>query len=420
MIIGLLVMTVALSIPFLSGRIRANRRLSQAVILVLILHQAASFGQVHFKGLPTVSQDAMNFYNFCAHNYGPLVRTPYGIFLRTIFRTFGPSLLLGCELSQVAYSIALVVEVELIYFFGLHEHAAKLILAFGMLPSCILNTSVTTREAYQTMAYLSLCLVAVRTVRDGMSPGRIVAGVVSTVLLVLLHQGFGLLVMMLAAMWLAVLGSKNPKALAACLLVGVVLLAKAAPVWSALAAHSTVFHRVEQGKGLQYIGGYQRSVETSRSTFGVLLNLSSVGSAIRTAPIVLVEYLFSPLPWQIRGFIDVYGFLECAVRMVFFWGMIAGLRRAPRALRREYLGTVGMYALVEIMWAAGTANWGTAFRHRVVAYGILVVLGGVGLFRADPRRGAQANRARPGRRRGRDAAPTRKGPGKTRRGLHRT
>ena len=32
------------------------------------------------------------------------------------------------------------------------------------------------------------------------------------------------------------------------------------------------------------------------------------------------------------------------------------------------------------MWALGTANWGTAVRHHVPAYGIIVLLGGPGLI----------------------------------------
>lgn len=33
---------------------------------------------------------------------------------------------------------------------------------------------------------------------------------------------------------------------------------------------------------------------------------------------------------------------------------------------------------MEAAWAAGTANWGTAFRHRLVAWGLLVAMAGKG------------------------------------------
>jgi hypothetical protein len=93
---------------------------------------------------------------------------------------------------------------------------------------------------------------------------------------------------------------------------------------------------------------------------------------------VILNYWFSPLPWQVRGLLDLYGLGESFVRLVLVWGLLLSFRKIPKEMKFEHLLLVGLYLLVELMWAAGTANWGTAFRHRVVGYGLLVVLGGIG------------------------------------------
>lgn len=42
-----------------------------------------------------------------------------------------------------------------------------------------------------------------------------------------------------------------------------------------------------------------------------------------------------------------------------------------------------MFIAMEGIWSAGTANWGTAFRHRVVAWGLLVAVGGHFFYQAE-------------------------------------
>ena len=340
-----------------------------------------SVAQVHLNGLPTVDADAINFQEFCAGGYGNLSREPYGVFLTTVYQLVGPSHLLGCELSQIAFSLALLALIELFYLFGLQKHAGKLILVFGLLPSVLLNTSVTLREPYQVMAFLFLALGMVKLMRDGIVPFPIVLVLVSMVLLALLHQGFALLIFVLAPFGLMVAGSRRPEILVLGFVCSsVLMLGLGGKLFAKLSQHSSVVSQLEKGKGLEYIDGYQESVQRGRSDFSTFLDLSSPGAVLKTGPIVMVNYMFSPLPWQVRSALDAYGFMETLVRATLFLGLLLGLRRIKSSHRGEYFLILGMYVLVEVMWASGTANWGTAFRHRVVGYGLLVILGGIGLL----------------------------------------
>lgn len=375
MIAGTLLACLAIAIPFFLHRVRSNPSLAAAIATVFVIRQAISIGQVYFHGLPTVNLDPIEFHTAAKTNYGPLSRDPYGQFLGAFYTLFGPSQFLGCQLSQVAFAVSLVVIIELTTFFHIERSATRIVLIFGLLPSCALNTSVTSREAFQMMAFLLLCLGVLRTVRDGMGIATALVPI-SAALLVTLQQGFGLLILLilpLAGLWIA---REQPKAILVILVVsGAVLLSLGPSLWSFLASHSTVVQRLEQGEALDYIDGYQESVERGRSDFGVFLDLSSPWSAARTGPQVLLSYLFAPFPWQIDESIDVFGAVESFLRLYLVAGAVKTIRKTTRAPRSHKLLAFAMFATTEVMWAAGTSNWGTAFRHRVVAYGLLVILG---------------------------------------------
>jgi hypothetical protein len=40
-----------------------------------------------------------------------------------------------------------------------------------------------------------------------------------------------------------------------------------------------------------------------------------------------------------------------------------------------------MFFALEMLWSFGTTNWGTAMRHHLLAYGVITILGGQGLFK---------------------------------------
>lgn len=379
MILALILALVSSGIPFLSAKVRNNKHLALACFLVVVVRQLATVGQVLTGGLPTVDSDPIEFQLQAADNYGPLARTWYGQFLVFFYSMFGASHFLGCELSQTAFSVGLLVFIELIHFFKVERHAGRLVLLFGLLPSVILNTSVTLREAYQVMAFLAFTLGLLRSIRDGLGSHTALIPV-AALILTILHQGFTFLVLVLIPLGILWMARDRPHLFIGAIFGTVILVGLGGnAMWSFLARDSVILQRIEAGEGIAYIDNYQEGVEKGRSTFGTMLDAKTPQGLISTGPIVLMNYLFAPFPWQVRGAKDVYGLFESAVRIYLFWHCISYLQKRSGPVPRRYrLLCFGLYILVEMMWAAGTANWGTAFRHRVVGYGLLVVLAGGG------------------------------------------
>ena len=366
---------VALAIPYIDPKIRSNKDLARAIGLVLFVHQVTSILQVALEGLPTMKMDPMSFNSFAMTGDGRLAQNTYAQFLHIVYSTFGPSHFLGCQVSNIFFSMALMIQVQLLVFLGYRQTLPKLILVFGLLPSCVLNTSVTLREAAQMFCYLAIALVLVRTCREGFTSRTLLLIPVS-LMLVNLHQGMAALVVTVIPLSLAFALQARPAVLASLLIVmfsgGILVKDK---VLEALSEKSATLQHLSAGN-VEYFEKYAENVGESRTSFGVSLDLSSPGGALKTAPRVIFYYLFSPLPWQIRGMLDLVGTFESALRIALCVFAVQTLRQSSGSARREQFLLGFLFFVIEIAWAVGTSNWGTALRHRLVAWGILVAIGG--------------------------------------------
>jgi hypothetical protein len=118
----------------------------------------------------------------------------------------------------------------------------------------------------------------------------------------------------------------------------------------------------------------------TRTNFSFRLDTSSVLSIVTTLPMVFVEYMFAPFPWQVGNGKDIFMLLESILRFALSFFALFSWRRSSSEARScccfLLIAVLGM----ELMWALGTANWGTAIRHHVPGYSIIVLLGAPGLI----------------------------------------
>lgn len=352
------------------------------MVAVVIAKQAITLLQITVGPLPTVNGDPVAFNAYASYNGAEaLSQNSYANFLRSVYDVLGGSHLLGCEINQIGFSIALICFVEILYFLGYRSFAPHLVLIFSFLPSVLLNSSVVLREGMQMAGFLGLTFGLLSIRHKGVAREAVVIPV-SVLALINLQNGFApylLLVLPIALLW--ALGSR-PWLIICTLSVGLfVVTFLGGRIVRALEARSAVVQQVTQGEGLEYIGGYQGRVTQGRSDFETKLDMSSLPALLKTGPIVTLQYLFAPMPWQVRGILDLYGLFESFIRFVLFGYAAREIWLAEGRRRQDFLFLLGMFISMELVWAAGTSNWGTAFRHRVVAWGLLVVLGGPGLLR---------------------------------------
>lgn len=374
---AILIGVFACALPFVVDRVREHARLRWAVIAVLITHQVASCLQVALDGLPTMKSDPLAFHQYATEGYGRLQSQPYAQFLHVVYDTLGASHMLGCQVSNVFFSIALVALLNLLFRMGCTRIAPTLVLMYGLPLSCVFNTAVTLREPAQMAAFNVLSYLFLLLCRHGVSPATLLIFPVCA-LLHYLHHGLTPVLALMLPLAIAWCLKARPTVLLA---LGLFLFALG-PFYlqeaiSRLSEESSAFEQLSAGN-VGYVQEYATHVGESRSSFGVQLDLSSITSLMKTGPVLFLYYLYSPLPWQVRDPLDVYGIVESLLRIALSYYAIKGVLKDSGQSRNESFLLLFMLVTLETAWAAGTANWGTAFRHRLVGWGVLVALGGKG------------------------------------------
>jgi hypothetical protein len=96
---------------------------------------------------------------------------------------------------------------------------------------------------------------------------------------------------------------------------------------------------------------------------------------IYTSCKLYVHYLFAPFPWQVKNALDTYAAMESILRMTFIYFSVKHWRKAYGVQRRLLGLMLILFFSMSFMWAMGTTNYGTAIRHHMLSWWILVIAG---------------------------------------------
>ncbi|WP_459189441.1 hypothetical protein ACGE0T_05010 [Parabacteroides sp. APC149_11_2_Y6] len=103
------------------------------------------------------------------------------------------------------------------------------------------------------------------------------------------------------------------------------------------------------------------------------INVNSVSLSLLFSPLKMLYFLFSPLPTEWRGINDVIGFLiDGSVYLFLIYKIVRSevASRIPKLLKRYLLISV---LVATFIFAYGTTNAGTAFRHRAKLLPVILI-----------------------------------------------
>jgi hypothetical protein len=138
---------------------------------------------------------------------------------------------------------------------------------------------------------------------------------------------------------------------------------------------SRALHKLLDGRLLEYAVRYREKLPLGRAHYGIPLDVASLGGFLLSSALIFIHYLFAPFPWQISNFTDVYGSLESLLRLLLIIFSIKAWYEAKGTVKGVYALLLALYFTMSVLWAYGTANYGTASRHNAVHYWIIVLLG---------------------------------------------
>ena len=385
---GWLLMIFSFSIVLMWKHVRSDTKLVYAIWFCIFIHHIAAFLNAYVGGIVGAEGDARTFHFYgvdTAASFEPLrgflgnPRIAYTNSLGFFYRAFGASFLLGGELSVLAFTLSCIVLVKLVSLLDLERFRIGIVLFFGLLPSSVIFSSVTFREPWQGLFFLLFVYWAVRLRKR---PGILVFSfmLMSAFCMALLHNGlkaFAVYLILISIYW-GIVARKNGvsrarfvKFLFAGLLVFCVIMLTQKMGWFANVEH--ILGEVEMFRK-------QAASIHGRATYGIVLDTSSVLGFVKTISIIFVQYMFTPFPWQVENVKDIYAMLESMLRFVLLFSALSSWRRSSVEVRSYYGFMLVVFIGMELMWALGTINWGTAIRHHLPAYSVIVLLGAPGLI----------------------------------------
>jgi len=116
-------------------------------------------------------------------------------------------------------------------------------------------------------------------------------------------------------------------------------------------------------------GGHGDGAPPARATYGKVFDKDSILSIFK----VFYTYQVMPYPWMVTSIVDLAPLFENFLRILLV--IIFFVNRKKMSISQKYfLDMIFLIWLaIEFVWSLGTINWGSAFRHHSVAYGLLVV-----------------------------------------------
>jgi len=378
---GWLLILFSFSIVLMWKHVRSDTKVLHAIWFCILLHHVVAYLNV------TIS-DASGFHGEGVHYAGlsapewmfrdAKVFTGAGIyeqFLGSFYRVFGPSLLFGEELSVLAFVLSCVVLVKLVDLLALRSFRVGIVLLFGLLPSAVIFRSVTLRESWQALFFL---LFVYWTIKLRKRPGILILLFIlmSASCMGFLHYGlarYSVYLIVISLYWgifsrkMIVHWPRSVRFLFAGLLIVCVIILS-----QKMGLFMTLEEAMEGGVGMRRA---LLSYTDVRTNFSFVLDTSSVFGIVTTVPMIFVEYMFAPFPWQVENVKDIYALLESMLRFVLLFSAVSSWCRSSGEVRSCYGFLLIVVLGMELVWALGTANWGTAIRHHVPGYSVIVLLG---------------------------------------------
>jgi len=246
----------------------------------------------------------------------------------------------------------------------------------ALFPVMVMYSALINREAYVWLFFMMALYGVVEWRRSPRLSLLLLSGV-GFVGATLFHGGIGLAVMA----WLALLALQGIRATykGESSLVFRVLLAV-----SPLLALYPLYAFLSGDLVLPKVGGVERMLHFEHIVHRLDV-LSSSGSGypswvVPTVPVellwkgpgLILYFLFSPFPWDIRSAGQLVGLVDGVLYLV----LVVGVVRYQKAIFSSpgALWMVTILAVVLVVYSYGTGNYGTAIRHRSMVAGGLIVL----------------------------------------------
>lgn len=298
----------------------------------------------------------------------------------------GPDFFLSHAFSLLGAAGCLVVLAKtwLLLFPQNNQGLARLLLIYSFTPSVLTNQSYILREVWQSLCINGLAWLGVAIQVRGWSFGRVIGLLLFTLVGCFLHNAMPVAIPTLLILSLMLANKvsttnllRSPANIFKTTLLVIIFIAITFPLLS----QSALFTSWQKGSLLEQAEVYSiNGLQSARAEYGNLFQASQPWTIVPT----FLAYQLMPIPGQIANIADVILFAENFLRLALLWLYWQKRKSLSSSQRNNCDVLLLMWFIMELIWSTGTINWGTAARHHIAAYGLLLICGLSKEFRRDP------------------------------------
>jgi hypothetical protein len=405
--------------PIFSRELRKSKSIILTYWFLIFLHEVVAFLNAHFfsKGFGSgrflsmgtygAKHDANLSYHVIAKELtlrgelvyrGTNLSIPFSLdsflkggtfyyeLLGNLYQWFGSSLLIGEQFSILVFALSCIVLLKIIRRLELDKYPALSLAFFGALPTIILLGSITLRESYEIFFFMLAVYFGVKTSVDGkLHITYFCMMAISAFLMGLFHFAlvlYSIFIIILFMVWplrpISQFGNVKKLQLLAIMLVplfsiGILfIIDKGSSIFLIIerlvAGEDTIFQKIMWWReDSMSLGG--------STTYNVELDSSTPFKLIYSYLKVYVYYLIAGFSMQIKSFLHSYNVMEAMLRLSLLWFSVLTWWGAV-GLQKRLLGLMLiLYLGMSLFWAMGTTNVGTAMRHHLLTWWIIVSMG---------------------------------------------
>jgi hypothetical protein len=347
--------------------------------VAILLRLAYAFWNGFYGPAPGADGDALEFYDSANLIALGVIDYDWGIgqnfyinFLGLAFYLFGSSVFLASLISVVAWSLSALLLFKSLKILRPEESHVWPLSVYSVLPFEIIYSSIQLREPFQLLFVNCIAFGAIKILKQRAKWGW--------VFLLIGCLGAGSLHGTLAAFagitFLAIIafpiltrGSRLNflQIVVSTILIGLVFA-------YGLTLFSTFSYNLSGGT-TDALKTYQEgSLRTeARANYKLGATDGSFFQVTIDLFFGLLQYFGEPFPWKIEGLADIFLTFENCLRFYFIIYCLKQLRNKVGHDRSLMVFFISLYLIVEGIWSIGTVNWGTASRHHLPSFGLLLI-----------------------------------------------
>ena len=386
MVCGIIILIVLL-LPLLSSTLRESVSVLASYIIVILLHQAFALSPIIAPHIYR-GTDAMTF----QHNAELLVANHieqahfYSHFLAFFYRVLGTSGLVGSQLSVLAFSFSCIVFLKLKQVLLIKKYSAISLFVYGALPSLLFFGTTTLREPYEILFFMVATYYGIKILKTNRLCKYILPLILSALALSVTHKGLFFYSILLVGttigwyVWTSLISRMRLYITHCTSGFFAITISMTALYLLAVFLSNSYLENIIPDSFVETILTYSdpslwldsyKYAENRADYSG--LDLSTPAWPVVSGFRLFYTFMFSPFPWQIDNIKDVYAFGEMTVRITLLIAILILHRNSSGRIRVCFSYLICLYFSMVLMWAIGTANYGTAMRHHLVTWWILVL-----------------------------------------------